>query len=72
MNYCLKVIYMNHLLFTFKNINDKVRIMDKNHRKVKVVHLRNDCIVATDSIRVQKLEANGCFDNVLKLCNLIF
>ena len=33
---------MDHLLFTFKNINDKVRKLDKNKRKIKKVRLQND------------------------------
>ena len=36
-------MYMNHLVFTFKNINFRVRILDKkNNRKVKKEHLQND------------------------------
>ena len=53
---------MNHLLFTFKNINVKVRILVKITEKLKKVHLQND--LYSDSIRVQKLVANGCFENV--------
>ena len=58
MNYCLKVVYMNHLLFSFKNINVKIRILDCDNFEMI-------CFFATDSICVQKLIASDCFDNEL-------
>ena len=62
---------MNHLLFTFKNINVKVRILVKITEKLKRDTFKMICIFTSDiSIRVQKLVANGCFEN--ELCNLIF
>ena len=65
MNYYLKVIYMNNLFFSFKSISDKVRQLDKNHRKLKRYTFKMICIFTTDKIMIQKLVANGCFDNVL-------
>ena len=47
-------MYMNHLLFTFKNINVRVRILDdkkkkkkkkKKSEKLKKVHLQNDLYI---------------------------
>ena len=55
---------MNHLLFTFKNINVKVRILVKIIEKFKRYTIIMICIFTSDSIRVQKLVANGCFENV--------
>ena len=57
MNYCLKVI----CIFTFKNINVRVRILDnkkkkkkkkkkKNAEKLKRYTFKMICIFATDSI----------------------
>ena len=62
MNYCQKVI--DHLLLIFKNTNVKVRILDKITEKLKRYTFKMICIFATDNIRVQKLAANGYFDNV--------
>ena len=55
---------MNHLLFTFKNINVKVRILVKITEKFKRYTIIMICIFTSDSIRVHKLVANGCFENV--------
>ena len=55
---------MNHLLFTFKNINVKVRILVEITEKLKRYTIKMICIFTSDSIRVQKLVANGCFENV--------
>ena len=63
--YCLKVKNnMNHLLFTFKNINVKVRILVNITEKLKRYTIKMICTFTSDSIRVQKLVANGCFENV--------
>ena len=64
MKYCLKVIYMNHLLFTFNNINVKVKKWIKITEKLRRYTFKMICILATGSIRVQKLVVNGSFDNV--------
>ena len=53
-------INMNHLLFTFKNINVKVRILVKITEKLKRYTFKMICIFTSDS----KLVANGCFENV--------
>ena len=55
---------MNHLLFTFKNINVTVRILVKITEKLKRYTFKMICIFTSDSIRVQKLVANGFFENV--------
>ena len=56
---------MNHLLFTFKiNINVKVRILVKITEKLKWYAIKMICIFTSDSIGVQKLVANGCFENI--------
>ena len=55
---------MNHLLFIFKNINIKVSILVKITEKLKRHTIKMICIFTSDSIRVQKLVANGCFENV--------
>ena len=55
---------MNHLLFSFKNINVKVRILVKITEKLKRYTFKMICIFTSDGIRVQNLVVNGCFENV--------